>query len=85
MATALEPCPFCRSTHLHFAHSGLDYCVVCQSCKSKGPHQEDLESAIGLWNQTSQRIEAELGIATEPGESLTERPQAYAPYSMARG
>ncbi len=85
MATALEPCPFCRSTHLHFAHSGLDYCVVCQSCKSKGPHQEDLESAISLWNQASQSIEAEPDFQPEPGDALTELAQARVHYSVARG
>ncbi len=85
MATALEPCPFCRSTHLHLAHSGLDYCVVCESCKSKGPHQEDLESAISRWNQTSHCTEAEHGMAPEPEESFTELAQPLARCSAARG
>lgn len=58
MAIALEPCPFCRSEHLHITHSGLDYCVVCQRCKSKGPHQPNLEQAISHWNRTSRCTEA---------------------------
>lgn len=57
MAIAIEPCPFCRSNHLHLNHSGLSYCVVCQSCRCKGPHRDELETAIGRWNQTSRLVE----------------------------
>lgn len=85
MATALEPCPFCHSTHLHLAHSGLDYCVVCQSCKSKGPHQESLERAIGLWNETSVRLGDPSLSETAAGEPLADSARTRPRYSMARG
>lgn len=64
MATAIKPCPFCRSQHLHLTHRGLSYCVVCQSCRCKGPHRDQLESAIDRWNQTSKLVE-ELQPPTE--------------------
>lgn len=79
MAIALEPCPFCHGHHLHIAHSGLDYCVVCQSCKSKGPHQEALESAIRQWNRVSRSPE---GLEQEEQEEVV---QPLAHYSSARG
>ncbi|WP_347331213.1 Lar family restriction alleviation protein [Marinimicrobium locisalis] len=78
MAIALEPCPFCHSNHLHFAHSGLDYCVVCQSCKSKGPHQGELESAIGQWNQASR-----AAFMHEENQEGASQPQTR--YCSARG
>ncbi|WP_024459547.1 Lar family restriction alleviation protein [Marinimicrobium sp. LS-A18] len=85
MATALEPCPFCRSNHLHLAHSGLDYCVVCQSCKSKGPHQETLERAINRWNETSVRLGVQPLPETATSESLADRTQPEPRYFVARG
>jgi|GEM_PF-1683470 len=57
MAIAIAPCPFCRSNHLHLNHSGLSYCVVCQSCRCKGPHRDELEAAIGRWNRTARLVE----------------------------
>lgn len=81
MAIAIEPCPFCRSQHLHLAHNGLSYCVVCQSCKSKGPHWESLEEAISRWNQTSQRAELRAEGATA---ALASAPAQRAHYSAGR-
>lgn len=65
MATAIEPCPFCHSHHLHLTHSGLTYCVVCERCKSMGPHWESLEEAIDRWNQTSRAQSRSDGVASE--------------------
>jgi len=85
MATALEPCPFCRSSHLHLAQSGLDYCVVCQSCKSKGPHQETLERAIGRWNETSVRLAVASLPDSAAGETHSDLAHTGPRYSVARG
>ncbi|WP_111641230.1 Lar family restriction alleviation protein [Marinimicrobium alkaliphilum] len=51
MALTIAPCPFCGSEHLHIHHNGLSHCVVCESCKTCGPHSPALENAIGHWNQ----------------------------------
>ncbi len=53
MANRIEPCPFCHSQHLHITLNGASYCVVCESCRSKGPHRVDLQDAIDRWNHTS--------------------------------
>jgi hypothetical protein len=55
MASAIEPCPFCYSGHLHITQNGPSFCIVCQSCKSKGPHRNELESAVEQWNLTSRK------------------------------
>lgn len=56
MATRIDPCPFCRSRHLHISLNGASYCVVCESCRSKGPHRAQLQEAIDRWNQTSGQV-----------------------------
>ncbi|WP_373568283.1 Lar family restriction alleviation protein [Marinimicrobium sp. ABcell2] len=56
MASAIEPCPFCLSGHLHITQNGPSFCIVCQSCKSKGPHRNELENAIDQWNLTSRKV-----------------------------
>lgn len=66
MATTIEPCPFCRSTHLHIAQNGLSFCVVCQSCKSRGPHCPDMEGGIEQWNCASRKV---VGTVRDPTQS----------------
>ncbi len=56
MATKIEPCPFCGSEHLHFTHHLLSLSVVCQTCKSAGPHKRKMEDALAAWNATSRLV-----------------------------
>mgnify|MGYP000551055314 CR=1 FL=1 len=56
MATLIEPCPFCSSGHLHIRHQLLSHSVVCQTCKSTGPHRRQLEDAVLEWNHASKRL-----------------------------
>ncbi len=66
MATTIEPCPFCSGKHLHIHQKGLSYWIVCQSCRSEGPHCLELERAITQWNSTSRKI---VGAAVTPPEA----------------
>ena len=67
MATLIEPCPFCSSGHLHINYRllSLFHSVVCQTCKSTGPHRRSLEDAVREWNHTSKR----LRLASNPGST----------------
>ncbi len=56
MATLIEPCPFCRSGHLHINHHLLSHSVACQSCKASGPHRRSMEDAVMEWNHTSRLL-----------------------------
>ncbi|WP_416053963.1 Lar family restriction alleviation protein [Marinibactrum halimedae] len=53
MATSLEPCPFCQSSHLHICNHLMTYSVSCQSCRCRGPHRSNLKAAQSEWNKTS--------------------------------
>lgn len=56
MATLIEPCPFCDSHYLHISNRLLSHAVICESCKSSGPHRRDTKSAVQEWNQTSKLL-----------------------------
>ncbi len=51
-----EPCPFCRSTDIHNWVStdhgeNPAWSVMCFGCECEGPHTDDEQKAIDLWNQ----------------------------------
>jgi len=56
MATLIEPCPFCNSGNLHISHRLMSHTVICQTCKSSGPHRRDLESSLLEWNHTAKLL-----------------------------
>lgn len=53
MATALAPCPYCRSPQLHFIHHLITHAVCCQQCGACGPSQREAEQAAAQWNQVA--------------------------------
>jgi hypothetical protein len=64
MATSIENCPFCDGDHLHISRHLMSHSVVCQTCRSTGPHRRLQEDAVLEWNQTSKL----LGLARVGGE-----------------
>jgi Lar family restriction alleviation protein len=57
--TRLIPCPFCGSTRIvnWLSHDVVKnmWCVFCETCNSEGPHSENEEEAIILWNKRAER------------------------------
>lgn len=56
MAIPIEPCPFCNSNNLHISHRIVSHAIVCESCKSSGPHRRSAENALREWNQASKLL-----------------------------
>jgi len=56
MAILIEPCPFCNSGNLHISHRLMSHTVICQTCKSCGPHRRSVENALLEWNHTAKLL-----------------------------
>lgn len=47
----LAPCPYCRSSKLHFATAAFCHKVVCEHCRASGPQRRTREDAQAEWNR----------------------------------
>ncbi len=50
MASVIELCPFCNSSHLQVTHHLFSYAVSCQACKARGPSKDSFNAAVDQWN-----------------------------------